>query len=193
MEILKITDQDSNILQFESKPYSILQIKLKNQVKGEFLFEFVFKAAIHNQKKGCYVSYSDNQKMIISHFEPNYARMALPCFDEPGLKSKFDLKIRVDQGWTVISNMPGDFFPESNLHVFNTSPLMSLYLLHWSICKHQKISTFLDSTEISIYTTCPEKSKVYLDLSKDSLQYYNQVFGLVYPLPKLDLIAVFRI
>lgn len=192
VKILGVTDQNSQVLSYTMKPYSILKVLLKSETLGKFSIKFAFIANIHRAHKGCYVSYSDNEKMVTSHFEPNYGRMALPCFDEPGIKSTFDLKIRVNGDWKVISNMPGTYNSDQNLHTFATSPLMSLYLLHWTICKHEKISTSLDSTTISIFTRYPEKSAIFLELAKDSLEYFNQLFDLPYPLPKLDLICVFR-
>ena len=38
--------------------------------------------------------------------EASSARKVLPCFDEPGFKTTFDVNIAHDKAMTAISNMP---------------------------------------------------------------------------------------
>nr|CAD7448210.1 unnamed protein product [Timema bartmani] len=41
-----------------------------------------------------------------SKFQPTYARQAYPCFDEPGFKSQFRVRlVRPNQGYSALSNM----------------------------------------------------------------------------------------
>lgn len=49
----------------------------------------------------------DGSEYIYTLFVPMDAEMAFPCFDQPDLKAKFQLKIGVPQDWTVISNTEG--------------------------------------------------------------------------------------
>ncbi|XP_026480077.1 puromycin-sensitive aminopeptidase-like [Ctenocephalides felis] len=42
---------------------------------------------------------------VISHFEPNRAREAFPCFDEPALKATFDIVMKVPENLMALSNM----------------------------------------------------------------------------------------
>ena len=78
-----------------------------------------------------------------------------------------------------------------NDYTFETTPYMSCYLLHWTICKHNKIETQLNNTTITLYARDTRFSKVFLDLAKDSLNYFNSLFDIPYPLPKMDLVSVF--
>jgi glutamyl aminopeptidase len=44
--------------------------------------------------------------MAATHFEATYAREAFPCFDEPAMKSEFELSIARPTGMITLSNMP---------------------------------------------------------------------------------------
>ena len=44
--------------------------------------------------------------IAVTDFEPTEARMAFPCFDEPGFKANFSIKIRRESGHVALSNMP---------------------------------------------------------------------------------------
>ena len=61
---------------------------------------------MHGFYRSVYDSNGRKKYMLTSHFEPLYARTALPCFDEPELKATFDIGMRIDKGKEAISNMP---------------------------------------------------------------------------------------
>ena len=180
-------------LSFVEKSHDIVEISFTEIIEGEFDLEIDFIGSISSESTGCFRSCNNDKKMISTHFEPTYARKALPLLDEPCFKSKFNLKVTVEKGWTVISNMPGntETTGDSMTATFNTTPSMSCYLLHWTICKHEKITTTLNNTEISLYAADTSFSGDFLQLAKETLEYYNAFFGIPYPLPKMDLISVF--
>jgi hypothetical protein len=196
VEIISITDNEGSILNFESRPFELIQIFLLKQTSDESFIQIDFKAQVGTKYQGCYVSRSTDKltlkekTMVITHFEPTFARLALPCFDEPMFKSTFDLAIKADD-WQVISNMRGEKDEKTGKIKFDRSPLMSIYLLHWSICRHQRISAMAGETEVSVLTDYPEDSRFSLEIAKDCLEFYNQEFLIPYPLPKIDLIAVY--
>lgn len=46
------------------------------------------------------------RKIATSKFQPTYARQAYPCFDEPGFKPTFKIRlVRPRNGYTALSNM----------------------------------------------------------------------------------------
>lgn len=80
---------------------------------GEHKLQLTFEGSLLSKIVGFYRSvYSDietkEQRFIAtSKFEPTYARLAFPCFDEPQLKSKFKISLirPTDNNYIALSNM----------------------------------------------------------------------------------------
>lgn len=77
-----------------------------------------------------------------TQFQPLSARRALPCFDEPQLRAKFNLTITTDQGTRALSNMPvlsrqevivGYYGSNAVVTQFEVSPPMPTYLFAWMV------------------------------------------------------------
>ena len=83
-------------LQFKLEDYGINTIELDRKTEGELKIEVSFEVNLLYDTKGCFISVFDDLQVISTHFEPNFARKAFPCFDEPCYKSIFQLKIQID-------------------------------------------------------------------------------------------------
>ena len=193
-KICKIPDEKE--LVFEKDDDSVISIYFEdNNNDSKIVLQISFTSTISTGLLGCYVSNRDDMQMVSTFFEPSHARKAIPCIDEPCFKCRFKLTIKTDKNWTVISNMPGEITEEdSKITVdFDWTPLMPSYLLHWTICKHSKLSVSLNNLQLSIYAPDTSLCEPSLYLAKDAINYFNNFFNLQYSLPKLDMILVYRI
>lgn len=109
LTIYRATDPDQDI---SSNPFTINYTLTPNQY-GTIGFYV---------NDGCY----------FTKFEPNYAQMFLPCFDDLSVRSTFSVKIKIPSKFVGLSNMPiettevnGD---EKEISFFRTPP-MCTYLL----------------------------------------------------------------
>ncbi|CAG9938791.1 unnamed protein product [Clonostachys rosea f. rosea IK726] len=140
--------------------------------------------------------------MFSTQFESSDARRAFPCFDEPGLKATFDFEVEVPVDQVALSNMPvKETKPTKEgwqLVTFETSPLMSSYLLAWAIGDFEYIETFTErkyngkQLPVRVYTTrgLKEQGQWALEHAAPCIDYFSKIFDIDYPLPKADLLAV---
>ena len=168
--------------------------------KGRAVLSLSFNGKIREDLSGFYKSvYTKNGKkeiMAASHFEAIHARECFPCFDEPALKAKFLVTFNIDKNLDVFSNMPikKETINNSVKTVqFEETPIMSTYLLAFIVGKLEFIEKKArDGTLVRVITTPgkKEQGKFALDFSIKVLEYYNNYFGIKYPLPKLDMVAL---
>ena len=168
---------------------------------GENVLSMKFNGILNPDMAGFYKSsYTDadgNTKIMAStQFEALDARRAFVCVDEPAVKATFKVAIICDQKLSAISNMP----ETSILHVpggkkrvdFDVSPVMSTYILAWAIGEFDMVQTYTN-TGVSIRIFSPPGRATHgnfaLDAGKRALEFYNDFFGVPYPLPKLDMIC----
>lgn len=188
-----------NAIVKESKDQEEIEIALPEKINGEAKIKISFVTENNDRMYGFYRSkYSIDGKeeyMLTTDFEPANARAAFPCMDEPALKASFDIKIRISKELEGISNMPvKEELIDGNrkLISFETTPIMSTYLLYLGIGKFERISDKLGNVLINVLTA-PRKgkfAKTALDYAKRFVNYFNEYFGIQYPLPKIDLIAI---
>lgn len=87
-------------------------------------------------------------------------------------------------------------YPEDDkLHVvkYERSPIMSTYLVAYCIGDFEYVeTTSSDGVLCRVYTPPGKKNqgKFALSVTAKVLPYYKEYFGIAYPLPKLDLIAI---
>ena len=177
----------------------LLTLSFPKPVSGKASIEILFSGKCTDSMNGLYRSkYTINGKtqwMLTTQFEAANARNAFPCFDEPGLKAVYDLSLLVDNNLQCISNMPiknESKTGSKKLVVFDTTLKMSTYLLYIGVGNFDVITDHLGRLQINAVTVPGKKDLASLALSyaKKFIRFYETYFGIQYPLPKIDLIAV---
>jgi aminopeptidase N len=133
--------------------------------------------------------------MLGTQFEATDARRFFPCWDEPAFRARFQLTTVVPENWLAVSNMPvaseKKIADGKEVH-FAATPPMSSYLNVFVAGDLDLIESRSGTTQIRVITTKgkAELGRYALDATAQILQYYNDYFGVPYPLPKLDQIAL---
>ncbi|MEX2193301.1 MAG: M1 family metallopeptidase [Nitrosarchaeum sp.] len=176
-----------------------LTIIIKNKIRGNAFVEIDFTGELNDRLLGFYRSqYKQNGKtkyLATSQFEAADARRAFPCWDEPKAKATFDISIIAENKFTAISNMPitsKKKIKNKTIYKFAKTPIMSTYLVYLGVGEFEYLTGKIGKTQVRVITTKGNKSKgkYSLELGKKLLLSYEKYFGIKYPLPKLDLIAI---
>lgn len=178
---------------------------------GLYTVRMEFEGTVTRPMNGvypCYFKHRGKEKQLIAtQFESHHAREVFPCVDEPEAKAVFELTLTHPSNETVISNTPiakqargqgsGVRGQKANSALVSTTfeptPHMSTYLLAFIFgeLEHKEARTH-DGVVVRTYAT-PDNVKLTefaLDIAVKCLEFYNDYFGIDYPLPKCDLIAL---
>src|SRR6266508_2903387 len=168
---------------------------------GDHALTLRFTGKINQQGQGLfYMRYQEQgsgarKVMLGTQFEATDARRFFPCWDEPAFRARFQLTVVVPENWLAVSNMP----IESEQKIaggkevrFAPTPPMSSYLNVFVAGELDFIESQVGPTQIRVIATKgkAELGRYALEASAEILKYYNDYFGVPYPLPKLDQIAI---
>jgi aminopeptidase N len=164
---------------------------------GKVTLAIEYSGILNDQLQGFYLSKTKARNYAVTQFEATDARRAYPSFDEPALKATYDITLVVDSGDTAISNTniisdkPGPTPGKHTVH-FATTPRMSTYLVAFLVGDFKCTEGKADGVPIRACST-PDKvelTKFALESAKYVLHYYDTYFGIKYPMPKLDMVAL---
>ncbi|HWE84575.1 MAG TPA: M1 family metallopeptidase [Terracidiphilus sp.] len=156
-----------------------------------------YTGILNNELRGFYLSKSKRRNYAVTQFESTDARRAFPSFDEPAMKASFTVTLVVDKGDTAISNTdiasdtPGPGAEKHTLR-FGETPKMSTYLLAFLVGDFKCTNGEQDGVKIGVCATPDKMTMTHfgLDVAKFTLHYYDDYFGIHFPLKKLDMIGI---
>jgi aminopeptidase N len=142
-----------------------------------------------------YDSPAGKRRTLATNFEPAEARRLLPCWDEPAKKATFTVTVDAPADRMAISNMPmaatTPLAGGLQRVRFAETPKMSTYLLFLGVGDYERIHQQVDGVDVGVVFKRGDGAKAAYGLSQAVaiLHYYNDYFGVRFPLPKLDLVA----
>ncbi|CAM3428254.1 aminopeptidase N [Stackebrandtia soli] len=140
---------------------------------------------------------ADGSTYLYTHFEANNAQRVYACFDQPDLKARFTFTVTLPSEWTAVSNMPVErraVDADSQTVRFAELPRTSTYLTALCAGPLHHVRDTHDGIELGLY--CRASMAEHLDaaelfaLTKGGLDHYHRHFGVRFPLPKYDQVAM---
>lgn len=193
-----IDNQPADVSFGEFDELRLFQPELKS---GNHIVCINFSGTITDAMHGlypCYFTHDGVKKQLFAtQFESHHAREVFPCVDEPAAKAEYDLTLITRPGITVLGNMPVKFQKENGdslTTMFEKTPRMSSYLLAFVIGElHKKTARTKSGVEVNVWATPAQNENTLdfaLDIATRSIDFYDEYFGVKYPLPKSDHVAL---
>lgn len=168
---------------------------------GTASLDIKFNSELNDKLAGFYRSeYKHDGKTKIvatTQMEATDCRRAFPCFDEPSLKATFDITLVSEKNLVALSNMDVKSETEEGdkkITVFNTTPIMSTYLVAFVVGDLVYLENNDFRIPVRVYVT-PDlaslnNAQFSIDVAAKCLKFYEDVFKVPYPLPKMDFVGL---
>ena len=198
IQSVTIDNQSADVSFGEFDELKLSQPNLKN---GKHTIHINFSGTITDAMHGlypCYFTHDGVKKQLFAtQFESHHAREVFPCIDEPAAKAEYDLTLVTRPEITVLGNMPVKSEEENGdslTTTFEKTPRMSSYLLAFVIGElHKKTARTKSGVEVNVWATPAQNENTLdfaLDIATRSIDFYDEYFGVKYPLPKSDHVAL---
>ena len=169
---------------------------------GAWTLEMRFEGTLNDRLVGLYRSTyqdADGQTAVLAatQFEAADARRAFPCWDEPDMKATFAISLVVDDGLVALSNGPevsrAPAGPGRHRVTFAETMPMSTYLVAL-VVGPLDVSLPIEVDGVPVRVVAPpgpsDRYGLALEAARHSLQFFHRYFGIPYPAPKLDHVAI---
>ncbi|KAI1707703.1 peptidase family m1 domain-containing protein [Ditylenchus destructor] len=208
---LKVMDMDNGtqreveIKTFEhSEATTILKLVLKDQLENgrNYSLSIRYSAKVNSRAEDCgmfrsfYFVGQEKRYLAVTHLQPFYARRLFPCIDQPDFKAKFHLTVRHPQGTNVVSNTRLRHFTQIRRDWsesrFEPTPKMSTYLLAIAVSDYPSKETRYKQHKIRAWVQPAMVNELdyALQVTVKALGFFEDYFGIPYPLTKLDIFGV---
>jgi aminopeptidase N len=169
---------------------------------GRHTLTIEYSGTILTHQEGIFYSTYDTPNgprwVLATDLEPSGARRIFPGFDEPAFKATFRLSLAVPSTFRALSNMP-IVREQANgatrkIVTFAPTPRMSSYLFVLVAGEYDRIATTVEGVDIGVVVPGHQvdQGRYALGVAARALTYFNNYFGIKYPLPKLDHVLVPR-
>ncbi len=162
---------------------------------GSYTLDLAFSNNFGTQATALYRVVAGGNGYVFSQFEPDDARQAFPCWDEPSFKIPYQVTLVVPEGDLALSNTP--IATESagggtKTVAFKRSPPLPSYLVALAVGPFETIpipGLSVPGRVVSVKGTSSLASEA-ARVAPPLLSALERYFGRPYPYEKLDLIAV---
>ncbi|MDE9365145.1 aminopeptidase N [Luteipulveratus sp. YIM 133132] len=131
------------------------------------------------------VDHADGRHYVYGHLFLDAAPKVFACFDQPDLKAPYDVTVRAPQDWIVLGNGDPTRTSPGEWRLSTTKPLATYFV---TVCAGPYVSVHDEHRGVplgvhvraSLEDELREQAPQILEVTKQSFDYYDQLFGVPY-------------
>jgi aminopeptidase N len=163
--------------------------------QGEVDLDLAWDAPFADDLTGLYRVKDGGAWYAYTQFEPSDARRMFPCFDEPGFKVPFEVKVTTPNGMIALANSPEVAHAsagEATAFAFAPTKPIPTYLVALAVGDFDVKEGAKEPVPIRLVAPKGkgELGGIALDTTAALTQKLADYFGVPHPYPKLDIVAV---
>ncbi len=154
-------------------------------------------ASLHGFYRSTYTRDGAEQVIATTQYEAIHAREGLVCVDEPSAKAVFEVSLTVPEQMMALSNAVAAKDEPAGAGrkrvEFAPTPKMSTYLLAYIVGEFDAVEAKTpEGVRVRVLATPGNAHRLEfaLDSAVRALSFFTDYFGIAYPLPNLDLVAL---
>ncbi len=166
---------------------------------GIYRLSLTFKSRLQQQASGLlfwkYNVGPIERVLLATHLETTGARRVFPCWDDPAFRATYQINLLTERDNQAISNMPikvEQRFGPKKIVSFQPTPAMASYLIALFCGRFDCSEENVAGVQVRLFAV--EGKKDFAQYAGETwrqiLPFYNDYFGIRYPLSKLDEIAL---
>lgn len=164
---------------------------------GRAQLRIAYSAPLDDKLVGLYRVEDGGEAYAFTQLEPMDARRVFPCFDEPGFKVPFDLKVTTPKGNVVVANAPETDRVESEdrrslTFTFATTAPLPTYLVAFAVGPLETRAGATTPVPLRVVSTRGKaaQGQLALEAAAAHVAILAEYFDRPFPYAKLDLAAV---
>jgi len=145
------------------------------------------------------LSLNRNDEFLYTLFVPDRARTAFPCFDQPNLKGRYHLTLKIPEDWKAMANGSlAEKISNQGKSFYKFSPIdaVSTYVFSFVAGKFDTLSHTRDGRTLTMLHRETDQSKVannkeaIFDLHFSALEWLEEYTGIPYPFEKFGFALI---
>ena len=145
------------------------------------------------------ISLNRNDDFLYTLLVPDRCRTLMPCFDQPDIKARFKLKLKIPAGWKAVSNgepLRGEPLGDYRLCEFGQTKPLSTYLFAFTVGRFEYNRYYNWGRWIGVYHRETDTAKInhsipaIVEQVRYSLDWMEHYTGIRYPFDRYNVVAI---
>lgn len=188
-QILSITSNGGKVPYAFKNEHIIIQPKHLKKGRNELTIQF----------KAGESSLNRSEDLMYTLLVPDRCRTLMPCFDQPDIKARFKLSLKIPARWRAIANgelIRMEYLGQYKLYEFEETKPLSTYLFSFAAGRFEYSERYEAGRWIGVYYRETDTAKVNASVSEiarqvsSSLKWMENYTGIRYPFEVYNVVVI---